>query len=154
MIRVDEISNRRQTQIYNNLCLSCKSVQTINLKHESVTHIIGDILLSDGHLCMYPQFYSLHLTKPKVVEGEGGDRKGDRWRQKSKQLKFFSMGSEERVRSGSTAEGRESPSIGEAMPTNQQLAPYKVQVIDVITRTDGIRPYSLYVLLVRREGGE
>ena len=64
------------------------------------------------------------------------------------------MGSEERVRSGSVAEGRESPSIGEAMPTTQQLAPYKVQVIDVITRTDGIRPYSLYVLLVRREGGE
>lgn len=103
---------------------------------------------------LYPQFYSLHLTKPKVVEGEGGDRKGDRWRQKSKQLKFFFMGSEERVRSGSVAEGRESPSIGEATPTTQQLAPYKVQVIDVITRTDGIRPYSLYVLLVRREGGE
>ena len=99
------------------------------------------------------QFYSLHLTKPKIAEGEGGDRKGDRWRQKSKQFKFF-VGSEERARSGSVSEGRESPSACGATPTTQQLAPYKVQVIDVITRTDGIRPYSLYVLLVRREGGE
>ena len=103
------------------------------------------------------QFYGLHLKKPKIVEGEGADRKGDRWRQKSnliKQLKGFFMGSEERGRSGSTSEGRESPSIGEATPTSQQLAPFKVQIIDVTTHSDGIRPYTSYVLLVRRQGGK
>lgn len=104
------------------------------------------------------QFYALHLSKPKMVEGaiEPTDKKGDRWRQKSnliKQLKQFFMGSEERGRSEATADDGESPSVGEVTPTNQQLASYKVQIIDVDTRTDGIRPYSLYVILVRTEGG-
>ena len=100
------------------------------------------------------QFYGLHLTKPKVAEVELGDRKGDRWRQKSKQLKFFFMRSEERTRNEASAEGRESPSVGEATPSTRQPTRYKVQIIDVNTQTDGIRPYSLYVLLVRSEGGE
>ena len=64
------------------------------------------------------------------------------------------MRSEERTRNEAAGEGRESPSVGEATPTTQQLTQYKVQIIDVDTRTDGIRPYSLYVLLVRREGGK
>ena len=64
------------------------------------------------------------------------------------------MRSEERTRNEASAEGRESPSVGEATPTTQQQTRYKVQIIDVDTRTDGIRPYSLYVLLVRREGGK
>jgi hypothetical protein len=100
------------------------------------------------------QFYGLHLTKPKVAEAELADRKGDRWRQKSKQLKFFFMRSEERTRNEASAEGRESPSVGEATPSTRQPTRYKVQIIDVITQTDGIRPYSVYVLLVRSEGGE
>ena len=94
------------------------------------------------------------MTKPKVAEAEGGDKKGDRWRQRSKQLKFFSMGSEERTRSDSVSEGRESPSIGEATPTAQQSTPYKAQVIDSVTQTDGIRPYTMYVILVRKGGGK
>ena len=64
------------------------------------------------------------------------------------------MRSEERARSEASSEGRESPTTSEATPTAQQLAPYKVQIIDVLTRTDGIRPYSVYVILVRKEGGE
>ena len=103
---------------------------------------------------LYVQFYGLHLTKPKVAEAELGDRKGDRWRQKSKQLKFFFMRSEERTRNEAAAEGRESPSVGEATPSTRQPTQYKVQIIDVNTEMDGIRPYSLYVLLVRSEGGK
>ena len=103
---------------------------------------------------MIIQFYGLHLTKPKVAEVELGDRKGDRWRQKSKQLKFFFMRSEERSRSEASVEGRESPSVGETTSSTRQPTRYRVQIIDVNTQTDGIRPYSLYVLLVRSDGGK
>lgn len=64
------------------------------------------------------------------------------------------MRSEEQTRSEGAAEGRESPSVGDATPSSRQPTQYKVQIIDVTTQTDGIRPYSLYVLLVRKEGGE
>ena len=64
------------------------------------------------------------------------------------------MRSEERARNEGAAEGRESPSVSEATPSTRQPTRYKVQIIDVITQTDGIRPYSLYVLLVRSEGGK
>ena len=63
------------------------------------------------------------------------------------------MGSEERARSDSVSEGRESPLVGEATPTSQQFTPYKAQVIDSVTHTDGIRPYTVYVILVRKGGG-
>lgn len=113
-----------------------------------------DLMLNHVTVMWSIQFYGLHLTKPKVAEVELGDRKGDRWRQKSKQLKFFFMRSEERTRNEAAAGGRESPSVGEATPYTRQPTRYKVQIIDVNTQTDGIRPYSLYVLLVRSEGGK
>ena len=86
--------------------------------------------------------------------GESVKSKGDRWRQKTKQFKRLSSHStsseKEEIGTDAVAEMEEEESIAPSKPCQ---IPKHVQIIDIETQMDGIRPYTNYIIMVRMEGG-
>ena len=77
--------------------------------------------------------------------------KGNKWRQKSKQLKKMSLPSQD---DKSFDSGDGSDTVDEDMPKTFSL-PSHVQIVDAITYSDEIKPYTSYAILVKqREAGE
>ena len=82
--------------------------------------------------------------------------KGDRWRQKSKHLKKLSLRSSMDTpppEQGTEAGAEEGGEGAENKPASLQV-PTQVQVIDVESHVEGIRPYSIYVLMTTRKRGK
>ncbi len=96
----------------------------------------------------------------KVEEGGARSSKGDRWRQKTKQLKKLSQPSVD-MDGGTDAETDTTEEEGVANengnvavePKPQCHIPRQVQIVDAESHLDGIRPYTVYILLVTRDAG-
>lgn len=87
-------------------------------------------------------------------EGEGGTRsKGDRWRQKTKQLKKLSL-SQPSIDADGGSESSDGVANGgvASEPKPNCRPPRLVKIVDAETQMEGIRPYTVYVLLITRDG--
>ena len=81
------------------------------------------------------------------AEKSVGSKKGDKWRQKEKQFTSMRSSSEDQVQ----IERGEEVLEDEATPTSTPLC--HAQVIDAETRMEGIRPFTVYIIMSRRLGG-
>ncbi len=99
------------------------------------------------------QFYEFYLHKKAEKQEENVKSRGDKWRQKTKRLKKYSQRSSSLdPQPGDLETLAEVSSSKESLAESCSQIPKTVKIIDVDPQTDGIRPYTNYIIMTKMEG--
>jgi len=110
-----------------------------------------------------PQFYEHHLGPDKGAKEEDNPKsKYYRWRQRTKQLKKVSQPSVDSSSIDQEMEGEEEQNLGEEEgeeeekddEVGEESIPTQAQIVDTESIVDGIRPHTVYCIMVKRDSGE